>query len=161
MESLPSPSLCLLSLLDTLCFLDPVGCFLTSTPISLFSVPLPHIYLAELLQSGQAPFQATASCHIVSVFNLQLLWVCAHCTSLCPQVWKGTVRAECGVPEGCGGAKRIFPTISFIPGKVHSSGLNLPHPDMCKPGQHQVRTQGGHPFTIYFPIKQLCLLSLC
>lgn len=68
-------------------------CFRSSTyvqvlsfpPETTISVPLPHIYLAELLQSGQAPFQATASCHIVSVFNLQLLWVCAHCTSLCPQ----------------------------------------------------------------------------
>ncbi|KAF5911864.1 hypothetical protein HPG69_015842 [Diceros bicornis minor] len=47
--------------------------------------PLPHIYLAELLQGGRAPFRATASCHIVSVFSLQLLWVCARCTSLCPQ----------------------------------------------------------------------------
>ncbi|XP_016078004.1 PREDICTED: CST complex subunit CTC1 isoform X2 [Miniopterus natalensis] len=65
-------------------------CFRSSTymqvlsfpPETTVSVPLPHIYLAELLQGGQAPFQAIASCHIVSVFSLQLLWVCAHCTSL-------------------------------------------------------------------------------
>ncbi|KAI4556817.1 hypothetical protein MJT46_020004, partial [Ovis ammon polii x Ovis aries] len=49
-------------------------------------VPLPHIYLAELLQGDKAPFRATASCHVVSVFSLHLLWVCAHCTSICPQV---------------------------------------------------------------------------
>uniref|UniRef100_A0A8D0Y8P4 CST complex subunit CTC1 n=1 Tax=Sus scrofa TaxID=9823 RepID=A0A8D0Y8P4_PIG len=49
------------------------------------SAPLPHIYLAELLQGDKAPFRATASCHVVSVFSLQLLWVCAHCTSLCLQ----------------------------------------------------------------------------
>ncbi|XP_006863564.1 PREDICTED: CST complex subunit CTC1 [Chrysochloris asiatica] len=68
-------------------------CFRSSTyvqvlsfpPETTISTPLPHIYLAELLQGHQAPFQATASCHIVSVFSLQLLWVCAHCTSLCPQ----------------------------------------------------------------------------
>ncbi|XP_070338463.1 CST complex subunit CTC1 isoform X3 [Equus asinus] len=68
-------------------------CFRSSTyvqvlsfpPDTTISAPLPHIYLAELLQGGQAPFRATASCHIVSVFSLQLFWVCAHCTSLCPQ----------------------------------------------------------------------------
>ncbi|XP_005878849.1 PREDICTED: CST complex subunit CTC1 [Myotis brandtii] len=65
-------------------------CFQSSTymqvlsfpPETTVSVPLPHIYLARLLQGGQAPFQAVASCHIVSVFSLQLLWVCAHCTSV-------------------------------------------------------------------------------
>ncbi|XP_036125294.1 CST complex subunit CTC1 [Molossus molossus] len=65
-------------------------CFRSSTyvqvlsfpPETTVSVPLPHIYLAGLLQGGQVPFQAIASCHIVSVFSLQLLWVCAHCTSL-------------------------------------------------------------------------------
>nr|XP_058139497.1 CST complex subunit CTC1 isoform X2 [Dasypus novemcinctus] len=68
-------------------------CFRSSTYVQVLSfppetktsAPLPHIYLAELLQGGRAPFQAIASCHIVSVFSLQLLWVCAHCTSLCPQ----------------------------------------------------------------------------
>ncbi|XP_049716344.1 CST complex subunit CTC1 isoform X1 [Elephas maximus indicus] len=68
-------------------------CFRSSTYVQVLSFPpetttspsLPHIYLAELLQGRQAPFQATASCHIVSVFSLQLLWVCAHCTSLCLQ----------------------------------------------------------------------------
>ncbi|XP_046531726.1 CST complex subunit CTC1 isoform X1 [Equus quagga] len=68
-------------------------CFRSSTyvqvlsfpPDTTISAPLPHIYLAELLQGGQAPFRASASCHIVSVFSLQLFWVCAHCTSLCPQ----------------------------------------------------------------------------
>lgn len=68
-------------------------CFRSSTYVHVLSfppettirAPLPHIYLARLLQGGQAPFRATASCHIVSVFSLQLLWVCAHCTSLCPQ----------------------------------------------------------------------------
>ncbi|XP_024420606.2 CST complex subunit CTC1 isoform X2 [Desmodus rotundus] len=55
---------------------------LSFPPETTVSAPLPHIYLAELLQGGQAPFQAIASCHIVSVFSLQLLWVCAHCTSL-------------------------------------------------------------------------------
>ncbi|XP_075417022.1 CST complex subunit CTC1 [Tenrec ecaudatus] len=49
------------------------------------STPLPHIYLAELLQGRQAPFQATASCHIVSVLSLQLLWACAYCNRLCLQ----------------------------------------------------------------------------
>ncbi|PNJ12757.1 CTC1 isoform 14, partial [Pongo abelii] len=34
---------------------------------------------------GQSPFQATTSCHIVSVFSLQLFWVCAYCTSICRQ----------------------------------------------------------------------------
>uniref|UniRef100_A0A673VIV6 CST complex subunit CTC1 n=2 Tax=Suricata suricatta TaxID=37032 RepID=A0A673VIV6_SURSU len=58
---------------------------LSFPPESAISVPLPRIFLAELLQGRRAPFQATASCHIVSVFSLQLLWVCAHCTSLCPQ----------------------------------------------------------------------------
>ncbi|XP_006761734.1 PREDICTED: CST complex subunit CTC1 [Myotis davidii] len=65
-------------------------CFQSSTymqvlsfpPETTVSVPLPHIYLARLLQGGQAPFQAVASCHVVSVFSLQLLWVCAHCTSV-------------------------------------------------------------------------------
>ncbi|XP_037665190.1 CST complex subunit CTC1 isoform X2 [Choloepus didactylus] len=68
-------------------------CFRASTyvqvlsfpPETTTSAPLPHVYLAELLQGGRAPFQATASCHIVSVFSLHLLWVCTHCTSLCPQ----------------------------------------------------------------------------
>ncbi|XP_045680451.1 CST complex subunit CTC1 isoform X2 [Phyllostomus hastatus] len=55
---------------------------LSFPPETTVSAPLPHIYLAELLQGGQAPFQAIVSCHIVSVFSLQLLWVCAHCTSL-------------------------------------------------------------------------------
>ncbi|XP_037020872.2 CST complex subunit CTC1 isoform X2 [Artibeus jamaicensis] len=55
---------------------------LSFPPETTVSAPLPHIYLAELLRGGQAPFQAVASCHIVSVFSLQLLWVCAHCTSL-------------------------------------------------------------------------------
>nr|XP_035950440.1 CST complex subunit CTC1 [Halichoerus grypus] len=58
---------------------------LSFPPETTISAPLPHIFLAELLQGGRAPFQASASCHIVSVFSLQLLWVCAHCTSLCPQ----------------------------------------------------------------------------
>ncbi|XP_062966224.1 CST complex subunit CTC1 isoform X2 [Cynocephalus volans] len=68
-------------------------CFRSSTyvqvlsfpPENTVSIPLPHIYLTELMQGGWAPFQATASCHIVSIFSLQLLWVCAHCTSICPQ----------------------------------------------------------------------------
>ncbi|XP_054989823.1 CST complex subunit CTC1 isoform X2 [Sorex araneus] len=68
-------------------------CFRASTYVQVLSFPqetmirpsLPHIYLAELLQGDQAPFQATASCHIVSVFSLQLLWVCAHCGCLCLQ----------------------------------------------------------------------------
>ncbi|XP_032946414.1 CST complex subunit CTC1 isoform X2 [Rhinolophus ferrumequinum] len=68
-------------------------CFRSSTYVQVLSfppettvrAPLPHIYLARLLQGGQAPFQATAACHIVSVFSLQLLWVCAHCTSICSQ----------------------------------------------------------------------------
>ncbi|KAM5307416.1 CST complex subunit CTC1 isoform 2-T2 [Glossophaga mutica] len=55
---------------------------LSFPPETTVSAPLPHIYLAELLQGGQAPFRAITSCHIVSVFSLQLLWVCAHCTSL-------------------------------------------------------------------------------
>ncbi|XP_043438996.1 LOW QUALITY PROTEIN: CST complex subunit CTC1 [Prionailurus bengalensis] len=58
---------------------------LSFPPETSISAPLPRIFLAELLQGSRAPFQATASCHIVSVFSLQLLWVCAHCTSLCPQ----------------------------------------------------------------------------
>nr|XP_055111958.1 CST complex subunit CTC1 isoform X1 [Symphalangus syndactylus] len=68
-------------------------CFRSSTYVQVLSfprettisVPLPHIYLAELLQGGQSPFQATTSCHIVSVFSLQLFWVCAYCTSICRQ----------------------------------------------------------------------------
>uniref|UniRef100_A0A3Q1MM79 CST complex subunit CTC1 n=1 Tax=Bos taurus TaxID=9913 RepID=A0A3Q1MM79_BOVIN len=68
-------------------------CFRSSTcvqvlhfpPDTTVSAPLPHIYLAELLQGDKAPFRATASCHVVSVFSLHLLWVCAHCTSICPQ----------------------------------------------------------------------------
>ncbi|XP_053426566.1 CST complex subunit CTC1 isoform X2 [Nycticebus coucang] len=68
-------------------------CFRSSTYVQILSFPLettisvllPQVYLAELLQGGRAPFQATASCHIVSVFSLQLFWVCAHCTSICPQ----------------------------------------------------------------------------
>ncbi|XP_067571489.1 CST complex subunit CTC1 isoform X1 [Pseudorca crassidens] len=68
-------------------------CFRSSTyvqvlsfpPDTTISAPLPHIYLAELLQGEKAPFRATASCHVVLVFSLQLLWVCAHCTSICPQ----------------------------------------------------------------------------
>ncbi|XP_054431665.1 CST complex subunit CTC1 [Pteronotus mesoamericanus] len=55
---------------------------LSFPPETAVSAPLPCIYLADLLQGGQAPFQAIVSCHIVSVFSLQLLWVCAHCTSL-------------------------------------------------------------------------------
>ncbi|XP_022380369.1 CST complex subunit CTC1 isoform X1 [Enhydra lutris kenyoni] len=58
---------------------------LSFPPETAISAPLPHIFLAELLQDGRPPFQASTSCHIVSVFSLQLLWVCAHCTSLCPQ----------------------------------------------------------------------------
>uniref|UniRef100_A0A8C3YJ97 CST complex subunit CTC1 n=1 Tax=Catagonus wagneri TaxID=51154 RepID=A0A8C3YJ97_9CETA len=68
-------------------------CFRSSTyvqvlsfpPDTTISAPLPHIYLAELLQGDKAPFRATASCHVVSVLSLQLLWVCAHCTSPCLQ----------------------------------------------------------------------------
>ncbi|XP_005399480.1 PREDICTED: CST complex subunit CTC1 isoform X2 [Chinchilla lanigera] len=72
-------------------------CFQSSTyvqvlsfpPETTVSVPLPRIYLAELLRGGrapgQAPFRATVSCHVVSVFSLQLLWVCAHCSGVCPQ----------------------------------------------------------------------------
>ncbi|XP_049622071.1 CST complex subunit CTC1 [Suncus etruscus] len=67
--------------------------FRSSTYVRVLSFPqettirtsLPHVYLAELLQGDQIPLQATASCHIVSVFSLQLRWVCAHCTSLCLQ----------------------------------------------------------------------------
>ncbi|XP_040099346.1 CST complex subunit CTC1 isoform X1 [Oryx dammah] len=69
------------------CYFRPPTCvqvlhFPPDTPVS---VPLPHIYLAELLQGDKAPFRATASCHVVSVFSLHLHWVCAHCTSICPQ----------------------------------------------------------------------------
>ncbi|CAO2643726.1 CST complex subunit CTC1 [Lemmus lemmus] len=70
-------------------------CFRPSTSVQVLSfppetkvrAPLPHIYLSELLQGGQgqAPFQATVSCHIVLVLSLQILWVCAHCTSISPQ----------------------------------------------------------------------------
>ncbi|XP_066220924.1 CST complex subunit CTC1 isoform X1 [Saccopteryx leptura] len=55
---------------------------LSFPPETRVSDPLPHIYLAGLLRAGRAPFRAMASCHIVSVFSLQILWVCAHCTSL-------------------------------------------------------------------------------
>ncbi|XP_015359947.1 CST complex subunit CTC1 isoform X2 [Marmota marmota marmota] len=58
---------------------------LSFPPETTVSAPLPHIYLAELRQSSWGPFQATASCHVVSVVSLQLRWVCAHCTSVCPQ----------------------------------------------------------------------------
>ncbi|XP_055970947.1 CST complex subunit CTC1 isoform X2 [Sorex fumeus] len=75
-------------------------CFQPTTHVQVLSFPretmirpsLPHIYLAELLQGDQVPFQATASCHIVSVFSLQLLWVCAHCSCLCVQ---GRCTAQC------------------------------------------------------------------
>ncbi|XP_048221743.1 CST complex subunit CTC1 isoform X2 [Perognathus longimembris pacificus] len=68
-------------------------CFRSSTYVQVLgfpsettiSAPLPHIYLAELLRGGQTPFQASASCHVVCIISLQLLWVCAHCTSICPQ----------------------------------------------------------------------------
>lgn len=70
-------------------------CFRPSTSVQVLSfppptkvrAPLPHIYLSELLQGGQGqvPFQATTSCHIVLVLSLQILWVCAHCTSISPQ----------------------------------------------------------------------------
>lgn len=68
-------------------------CFRSSTSVQVLSfppetkasAPLPHIYLAELLQGDRPPFQATTSCHIVYVLSLQILWVCAHCTSICPQ----------------------------------------------------------------------------
>ncbi|XP_005002150.1 CST complex subunit CTC1 isoform X2 [Cavia porcellus] len=67
-------------------------CFQSSThvqvlsfpPETTVSVPLPHIYLAEL-HGGRAPLRATASCHVVSVFSLELQWVCAHCSSVCLQ----------------------------------------------------------------------------
>ncbi|XP_012582163.1 PREDICTED: CST complex subunit CTC1 [Condylura cristata] len=55
---------------------------LSFPPETAVSAPLPTIYLAELLQGDRAPFRATAPCHIVTVFSLQLLWVCAHCASL-------------------------------------------------------------------------------
>lgn len=76
---------------ETPCLQHSFGCFLTQfpPPSFFFSAPLPHIYLAGLLQGGRSPFRATASCHIVSVFSLQLFWVCAHCTSICHQVWEG------------------------------------------------------------------------
>ncbi|XP_052613503.1 LOW QUALITY PROTEIN: CST complex subunit CTC1 [Peromyscus californicus insignis] len=68
-------------------------CFRPSTSVQVLSfppetqarAPLPHIYLAELLQGDRGPFQAIASCHVVFVLSLQILWVCAHCTSLAPQ----------------------------------------------------------------------------
>ncbi|GAB1296273.1 CST complex subunit CTC1 [Apodemus speciosus] len=68
-------------------------CFRPSTSVQILSfptetkasAPLPHIHLVQLVQGDQAPFQATASCHIVCVLSLQILWVCAHCTSICPQ----------------------------------------------------------------------------
>ncbi|XP_008853976.1 CST complex subunit CTC1 isoform X2 [Nannospalax galili] len=68
-------------------------CFRSSTSMQVLSFPLestirdplPHIYLAELLQRGWAPLQATTSCHVVFVFSLQILWVCTYCTSICPQ----------------------------------------------------------------------------
>lgn len=68
-------------------------CFRSTTSVQVLSfppetkasAPLPHICLAELLQGDRPPFQATASCHIVYVLSLQILWVCAHCTSICPQ----------------------------------------------------------------------------
>ncbi|XP_028635969.1 CST complex subunit CTC1 isoform X1 [Grammomys surdaster] len=68
-------------------------CFRSTTSVQILSfpqetkpsAPLPHIYLAELLQGDRPPFQATISCHIVYVLSLQILWVCAHCTSICPQ----------------------------------------------------------------------------
>ncbi|XP_041520815.1 CST complex subunit CTC1 isoform X3 [Microtus oregoni] len=70
-------------------------CFRPSTSVQVLSfppetkvrAPLPHIYLSELLQGGQGqvPFQATTFCHIVLVLSLQILWVCAHCTSISPQ----------------------------------------------------------------------------
>ncbi|KAM7333629.1 hypothetical protein ACRRTK_006949 [Alexandromys fortis] len=60
---------------------------LSFPPETKVRAPLPHIYLSELLQGGQGqvPFQATTSCHIVLVLSLQILWVCAHCTSISPQ----------------------------------------------------------------------------
>ncbi|XP_038182848.1 CST complex subunit CTC1 isoform X4 [Arvicola amphibius] len=70
-------------------------CFRPSTSVQVLSfppetkvrAPLPHIHLSELLQGGQGrvPFQATASCHVVLVLSLQILWLCAHCASLSPQ----------------------------------------------------------------------------
>ncbi|KAL6039620.1 hypothetical protein STEG23_002427 [Scotinomys teguina] len=68
-------------------------CFRPSTSVQVLSFPpetktrasLPHICLTELLQGDRVPFQATASCHIVFVLSLQILWVCAHCSSIAPQ----------------------------------------------------------------------------
>lgn len=79
--------------------------------LSVVSAPLPHICLAELLQGDRPPFQATTSCHIVYVLSLQLLWVCAHCTSICPQVLGEDVLSWGEVPECYHWRKRTFPTV--------------------------------------------------
>ncbi|XP_055450386.1 CST complex subunit CTC1 isoform X1 [Psammomys obesus] len=84
-------------------------CFRPSTSVQVLSfppetrarAPLPHIHLAELLQGGPAPFQATASCHIVFVLSLQILWVCAHCASVCPQ-------GKCSRQDPCCPAQRAI-----------------------------------------------------
>ncbi|XP_007483188.1 CST complex subunit CTC1 isoform X2 [Monodelphis domestica] len=67
--------------------------FLPSSYLRILSFPteapvsssLPHIYLAELQGDSLGPSPASASCHVVSVLSVQLLWICAHCTSICVQ----------------------------------------------------------------------------
>ncbi|XP_074081670.1 CST complex subunit CTC1 isoform X2 [Macrotis lagotis] len=57
-------------------------CFPAEAPVSS---NLPHIYLAELQGNSPETTRASASCHVVSVLSIQLLWICAHCTSICMQ----------------------------------------------------------------------------
>ncbi|KAK1331658.1 hypothetical protein QTO34_009630 [Cnephaeus nilssonii] len=68
-------------------------CFQSSTYMQVLSFPpetpvrsVPQVLISKLhsLTSTVARphSRPIASCHIVSVFSLQLLWVCAHCTSL-------------------------------------------------------------------------------
>uniref|UniRef100_F7B8L0 CST complex subunit CTC1 n=1 Tax=Ornithorhynchus anatinus TaxID=9258 RepID=F7B8L0_ORNAN len=64
--------------------------FLPSSSLRVLSFPAetgPRSVPCPLELSGSHPGvpRARTSCHVVSVFSLQLRWVCSHCLSLCPQ----------------------------------------------------------------------------
>ncbi|XP_038624836.1 CST complex subunit CTC1 [Tachyglossus aculeatus] len=61
-------------------------------------LPPPLVFLAELPGSLPGVPRARTSCHVVSVFSLQIRWVCSHCVSLCPQGQCSRTGPPCPTP---------------------------------------------------------------
>lgn len=72
---------------------------------------------------------------------------------------RGEAKLGVGCQRNVTRPRGFFQPLFFIPGEVYSAGFHLPHSDVCKPGQHQVRAQGGHPshhLLLYYTTSPVC-----